>query len=633
MSCVGSRYDEGGIFCNEKGAMGVTKNFELLAFRDFLKRLLLPALGKGRDTQCGFKAFKASVVKKVIPSVTDRKFSFDMQLLMLVALQCGGEAAMGSEAVVYVDSLAESNFYQQAPGVDPMLESYKSYFNMMGRMLALHDTFKDKQEVPAANQPVIDFVRGLTLETFSKMMATMPRMQGKPDWGRVFTLPELQSWKSGVVLNAANYSNVTDPVSGEPLALDLTDAAALDRVYAAADRLLQTYPTVDALQAVEAALLERQRELPTMIHLAVKLAKSKALMAVCPPVFVTMITAMYNEKNRMCSKDEHPNGENFLVNKSREMEWLFEAAPQSGYELIYVDDGCPKESGKLATERIKSKGIPHSKVLYLQDGIDQKEPNFDDIKDTKDSQKGGAVEYGMWMRAKESHPGQEHIIVFTDADLAANLSQTGLLCHNLTSSPSRMSCVGSRYDEGGIFCNEKGAMGVTKNFELLAFRDFLKRLLLPALGKGRDTQCGFKAFKASVVKKVIPSVTDRKFSFDMQLLMLVALQCGGEAAMGSEAVVYVDSLAESNFYQQAPGVDPMLESYKSYFNMMGRMLALHDTFKDKQEVPAANQPVIDFVRGLTLETFSKMMATMPRMQGKPDWGRVFTLPELKGWAA
>ena len=145
--------------------------------------------------------------------------------------------------------------------------------------------------------------------------------------------------QSGVVLNAANYSNVTDPVSGEPLALDLTDAAALDRVYAAADRLLQTYPTVDALQAVEAALLERQRELPTMIHLAVKLAKSKALMAVCPPVFVTMITAMYNEKNRMCSKDEHPNGENFLVNKSREMEWLFEAAPQSGYELIYVDDG------------------------------------------------------------------------------------------------------------------------------------------------------------------------------------------------------------------------------------------------------------------------------------------------------
>ena len=58
--------------------MGVTKNFELLAFRDFLKRLLLPALGKGRDTQCGFKAFKASVVKKVIPSVTDRKYALPL---------------------------------------------------------------------------------------------------------------------------------------------------------------------------------------------------------------------------------------------------------------------------------------------------------------------------------------------------------------------------------------------------------------------------------------------------------------------------------------------------------------------------------------------------------------------------
>eukprot|EP00670_Eutreptiella_braarudii_P026631 CAMPEP_0174382430 /NCGR_PEP_ID=MMETSP0811_2-20130205/124590_1 /TAXON_ID=73025 ORGANISM="Eutreptiella gymnastica-like, Strain CCMP1594" /NCGR_SAMPLE_ID=MMETSP0811_2 /ASSEMBLY_ACC=CAM_ASM_000667 /LENGTH=575 /DNA_ID=CAMNT_0015535743 /DNA_START=36 /DNA_END=1763 /DNA_ORIENTATION=+ len=461
-------------------------------------------------------------------------------------------------------------------------------------------------------------------------------------------------------LSAEEFNAIVGPVANEPLALDLTDAAAWDRVYDTADKLLQTFVTVDRLRAVENALLAKQRELPTMVHLAAKLATSKALLATCPPVFVTMLVALYNEKNRMSTKQEHPNGENFLVNKAREMEWLFEAAPASSWEIVYVDDGCPQGSGKLAEERIKSNGIPNSRVDFLQRAIDEKDPTFADIKDTKDSQKGGAIEFGMWEAAKGDHGDKEHIVIFTDADLAANLSQTGLLvfnltsspsrmscvgsrydeggifCNekgaiNLTSSPSRMSCVGSRYDEGGIFCNEKGAMGVTKNFELLAFRDFLKRLLLPALGKGRDTQCGFKAFKASVVKKVIPSVTDRKFSFDMQLLMLVALQCGGQAAMGSEAVVYVDSLAESNFYQQAPGVDPMLESYKSYFNMMGRMLALHDTFKDKQEVPAANQPVIDFVRGLTLETFSKMMATMPRMQGKPDWGRVFTLPELQSW--
>lgn len=176
-------------------------------------------------------------------------------------------------------------------------------------------------------------------------------------------------------------------------------------------------------------------------------------------------------------------------------------------------------------------------------------------------------------------------------------------------------------------------MGVTKNFELLAFRDHLKRLLLPALGNGRDTQCGFKAFKVEAVKKVVPHVTDRKFSFDMQLLMLVALECGGSKAMGAEPVVYVDSLAESNFYQQTPGQDPMLESYKSYFNMMQRMLGLHDTFKSRQEIAASAAEPIAFVRSLDLPTYSKMMATMPRMNGKPDWGRVFTVEECKAWCS
>ena len=427
------------------------------------------------------------------------------------------------------------------------------------------------------------------------------------------------------------YAAFIDEVKGEPLPMDLTDAAGWDRVYSLAEKLMAEFKTVEKLRAFENALLEKQRELPTMIHLAAKMATSKTIMASCPPVFVSMVVAMYNEKNRMSTKEEHENGENFLVMKAREMKWVFEAAPKSSWEMIYVDDGCPVESGKLATERIAAKGIPNSKILYLQDGIDNKEPNFGDIKETKDSQKGGAVTYGMWMASKDEHPGQEHIIVFTDADLAANLAETGFLCSNLCSSPSRMSCVGSRYDEGGIFCNEKGAMGVTKNFELLAFRDFQKRLLLPVLGKGRDTQCGFKAFKAEAVRKIVPHVTDRKFSFDMQLLMLVALNCGGENAMGSEAIVYVDSLAESNFYQQG-SADPMAESYKSYFNMLGRILALHDLYASQMTIADAGKPMIEFLRSLTLETFSKMMGTMPRMDGKPDWGRDFSVADCKGWA-
>ena len=151
-------------------------------------------------------------------------------------------------------------------------------------------------------------------------------------------------------LSAEEFNAIVGPVANEPLALDLTDAAAWDRVYDTADKLLQTFVTVDRLRAVENALLAKQRELPTMVHLAAKLATSKALLATCPPVFVTMLVALYNEKNRMSTKQEHPNGENFLVNKAREMEWLFEAAPASSWEIVYVDDGCPQGSGKLAEE-------------------------------------------------------------------------------------------------------------------------------------------------------------------------------------------------------------------------------------------------------------------------------------------
>ena len=85
---------------------------------------------------------------------------------------------------------------------------------------------------------------------------------------------------------------VVAPHREEPLALDLTDAAAWDRVYATADKLIKDFKTADKLRAVENALLEKQRELPTCIHLSAKLATSKVLMASCPPVFVSMIVAM-----------------------------------------------------------------------------------------------------------------------------------------------------------------------------------------------------------------------------------------------------------------------------------------------------------------------------------------------------
>ena len=65
--------------------------------------------------------------------------------------------------------------------------------------------------------------------------------------------------------------------------------------------------------------------------------------------------------------------------------------------------------------------------------------------------------------------------------------------------------------------------------------------------------------------------------------------------------------------------------------MMYRMLGLYDLFKSRQQVDPAAVPTVEFFRSLTQEQFSKIMGTMPRMNGKPDWGRIFTVEEIKQW--
>lgn len=110
--------------------------------------------------------------------------------------------------------------------------------------------------------------------------------------------------------------------------------------------------------------------------------------------------AVYGETNRIKTKEEHPNGEDFLITKIAQLRWLFDGVPESNgsWDILIVDDGCPDGSGeacaRVAAER--GGGAP-VEVLYLQDAIDQKLPVVKGIASTKDSRKGGAVHYGAEM--------------------------------------------------------------------------------------------------------------------------------------------------------------------------------------------------------------------------------------------
>jgi hypothetical protein len=93
--------------------MGVTDHDRLmLVFRHFIRSKLLPQIGDIIDTQCGFKAFKSEILKNALDQMTDKRFSFDLELLLLAALQCGSrENFIGEAPIVWVESNDESNFY------------------------------------------------------------------------------------------------------------------------------------------------------------------------------------------------------------------------------------------------------------------------------------------------------------------------------------------------------------------------------------------------------------------------------------------------------------------------------------------------------------------------------------------
>ncbi len=118
-----------------------------------------------------------------------------------------------------------------------------------------------------------------------------------------------------------------------------------------------------------------------------------------------------------------------------------------------------------------------------------------------------------------------------------------------------MCAIGTRYDSGGVYCTPVGAQGLTSyDHTMLVFRHFIRTKLLPQLGEVVDTQCGFKAFKAEVLKKVLERMTDKRFSFDMELLLLTALHCGrGGNAVGKAPIVWIESNEESNFYTAQAG--------------------------------------------------------------------------------
>ncbi len=334
--------------------------------------------------------------------------------------------------------------------------------------------------------------------------------------------------------------------------LDLTDPEHLNRVVKLADEILAEVPVAAALTTLEDEWLADRDRIPLMAQVAVKLARSKAaLAALGRPIHLSVVFAVYREHQRILTRDEHPYGEDFLREKIRQLRWLFDGVADASWDLTVVDDGCPEGSGHLAQKILRDspelQGVD-ARVLFLADAIESDHPVTQPMHSTDESRKGGSILLGMWEAAQRDLPGQ--VVLFTDADLSTHLGQAGSLIVPILRGES-VAAIGSRREPQSISIKTG-----TRNLRGKLFIYLWKRLF-PPLREIIDTQCGFKAFPAELVRKIAAPALEKQFAFDIELLLKSEMRYPGK--IFKAPVAWIDSEAASTTTDLQPYL-PMLKA-------------------------------------------------------------------------
>ena len=345
-----------------------------------------------------------------------------------------------------------------------------------------------------------------------------------------------------------------------PANIDLTNDKHAGLITEAVSSILKEGYTLEQIEKLEKELLAKNDTSLIFPLLSLKIAKSKILAQnTKEPLRISIVFAVYKEHNRIKPASEHPHGEDFLRKKVQQLDFLFKDSPDITWELVVVDDGCPENSGAIAQEIIDKEHLNHkARVLFLSDAIQHHYPPVKGLTSTSESQKGGSVVYGMW-DAVQKHGTKNHIVIFTDADLSTHLGQTMLLVYPVLTQ-NKLAAIGSRREPESVVI-KKG----TRNNRGKLFIYLWKRLI-PNLGEIIDTQCGFKAFKAEIIPGITKEMIEKKFAFDIELLLRTELL--QKNSIVKVPIAWIDSEAASTTTDLQPYLS-MLQSivkmYRKYF--------------------------------------------------------------------
>ena len=374
-----------------------------------------------------------------------------------------------------------------------------------------------------------------------------------------------------------------------PEVIDLTDEVHARLVLEAANQMLLLEIELEEVAQLEERFLNIAERDNVFILLVLKIVRSKILVRkIKEPLSVSVIFAVYKEHNRIKKKSTHPHGEDFLLKKVEQLRWLFSDKPDIDWDLIVVDDGCPEGSGRIAKEIAQKEDLTEEvRILFLADAIEKNIGPVGSLASTKESQKGGSIVYGMW-DAVQKKGSNSHIVLYTDADLSTHLGQVGLLLEPILYA-DKLAAIGSRREKDSVVIKTGSRNSRGKLFI------YLWKRLVSQLGDIVDTQCGFKAFKAEIVEEIVDGILEKKFAFDIELLLRTLLI--RESSIARVGIAWIDSEAAST----TTDLSPYLPMLRAIVKMYRKYVPGHE----ESEQFAA------FIESLTETEFSDLLEAIP----------------------
>lgn len=373
-----------------------------------------------------------------------------------------------------------------------------------------------------------------------------------------------------------------------PEQLDLTNAGHLALVTGFANELLACQAEPGQYRQLEADLVSRKDQVPLPVHLAAKLAISRSMVLKWKgPAHLSVVFAMYKEHQRILPREQVAGGEDFLRRKVHQLQWLFEGREDLTWDLYAVDDGCPEGSGRIAQQIIDQDGLADRvKVLFLEEAIEQGLAVVSSLAKTSESMKGGSVELGMWTAAQQEF--ENHVVVFTDADLSTHLGQSGLLMDSILQGGMDAAIGSRRMPESVVI--KKGSRNTRGKLFI-----YLWKRIIAVIPEIIDTQCGFKGFRAATVRDIVPQMLEKKFAFDIELLIKTRLQRPN--SIDQIGVAWIDSDALST----TTDIQPYLPMLKAMVGMYRHYL----------EATSAESEFANFIDGLDEAAWERLQNNIP----------------------